>query len=178
MLKSILISTLLLTAVLRSQAQVFAGAGLSGTPVSDIGLYGASGFSLMLEKDFSLSKSTRWKMHPSLHVSFLFSEIDRPSPSYLNIISVSPKISYEVISGKGIKVAPYAGPFVSRLWGIKGIIFGADPIGTFIGGLEWGIRIDIKIGKTSTVRFIPFAIQVEKEGLYTQATMFSLLLSL
>ena len=170
---------LLLTAVLRSQAQVFAGAGLSGTPVSDIGLYGVSGFSLMLEKDFNLSKSERLKMHPALHVSFLFSELDRPLlPSYLNIISVSPKISYEVISGKGIKVAPYASPFVSKLWGIKGILFGADPINTFRGGFEGGIRIDIMLGKTSTIRFIPFAIQMEKEGLYTQATMFSLLLSL
>ena len=170
---------LLLTAVLRSQAQVFAGAGLSGTPISDIGLYGVNGFSLMLEKDYSLSKSTRWKMHPALHVSFLFSELDRPLlPSYLNIISVSPKISYEVISGKGVKVAPYASPFVSTLWGIKGILFGADPINTFRGGFEWGIRVDIMLGKTSTIRFIPFAIQTEKEGLYTQATMFSLLLSL
>ena len=170
----------LLTAVLRSHAQVFAGAGLSGTPVSDIGLYGVSGFSLMLEKDYSLSKSTRWKMHPALHVSFLFSEIDRPlSPSYLNIISLSPKISYEVISGKGVKVAPYASPFVSKLWGIRGVpLFGSDPIETFMGGFEGGIRVDIMLGKTSTIRFIPFAIQIEKEGLYTQATMFSLLLSL
>ena len=59
-----------------------------------------------------------------------------------------------------------------------GLLFESDPVGTFIGGLEWGIRIDIKLGKTSTIRFIPFAIQMEKEGLYTQATMFSLLLSL
>ena len=171
----------LLTAVLRSHAQVFAGAGLSGTPVSDIGLYGVSGFSLMLEKDYILSKSARWKMHPALHVSFLFSELDRPLlPSYLNIISVSPKISYEVISGKGIKVAPYASPFVSMLLGLRGggLLFESDPINTFRGGLEGGIRIDIMLGKTSTIRFIPFAIQMEKEGLYTQATMFSLLLSL
>ena len=168
----------LLTAVLRSHAQVFAGAGVSGTPVSDIGLYGVSGFSLMLEKDYILSKSARWKMHPAMHVSFLFSEIDRPLlPSYLNIISVSPKISYEVISGKGIKVAPYASPFVSKLWGIKGILFGVAPINSFRGGLEGGIRVDIMLRNT-TVRFIPFAIQMEKEGLYTQATMFSLLLSL
>ena len=170
----------MLTAVLRSQAQVFAGAGLSGTPISDIGLEGLGGFSLMLEKDYSLSKSTRWKMHPALHVSFLFSELDRPLlPSYLNVISVSPKISYEVISGKGIKVAPYASPFVSMLLGLRGggLLFESDTIGTFIGGLQWGIRVDIMLGKT-TVRFIPFAIQTEKDGLYTQATMFSLLLNL
>ena len=118
-------------------------------------------------------------MHPALHVSFLFSQIDLPLlPSYLNIISVSPKISYEVISGKGVKVAPYASPFVSKIWGVEGIIFGAAPINSFRGGIESGIRIDITLGKTSTIRFIPLAVQVEKEGLYTQATMFSLLLSL
>ena len=168
----------LFTAVLRSQAQVFAGAGFSGTPISDLSIYGVGGFSLMLEKDFNLSKSTRWKMHPALHVSFLFSQIDRPlSPSYLNVISVSPKISYEVISGKGVKVAPYASPFVSKLWGVKGIIFGSDPIDTFRYGLEGGVRIDIMLRK-ATIRFIPFSIQMEKEGLYAQVTMFALLLSL
>ena len=170
----------LLTGVLRSHAQVFAGVGLSGTPISDIGFEGIGGFSLMLEKDFSLSKSTRWKMHPALHVSFLFSEIDRPFlPSYLNIISVSPKISYEVVSGKGIKVAPYASPFISMLLGLRGggLLFESEPIGTFIGGLEGGIRIDI-ILRNTTIRFIPFAIRMEKDGLHTQATMFSLLLRL
>ena len=170
----------LLAGVLRSHAQVFAGAGLSGTPISDIGFEGLGGFSLMLEKDYSLSKSKRWKIHPALHASFLFSELGRPLlPSYLNIISVSPKVSYEVISGKGVKVAPYASPFVSMLMGLRGggWLFQSDPIGTFKGGLAWGIRVDIMLGKTM-VRFIPFAIQTEKDGLYTQATMFSLLLSL
>ena len=59
-----------------------------------------------------------------------------------------------------------------------GLLFESEPIGRFMGGFEGGIRIDIMFGKTSTIRFIPFAIQMEKEGLYTQATMFSLLLSL
>ena len=169
----------LLTGVLRSHAQVFAGAGFSGNPISDdLSIYGVSGFSLMLEKDFSLSESTRWKMHPALHVSFLFSEINHPlSPAYLNVISVSPKISYEVISGKGVKVAPYASPFVSKLWGVKGIIFGADPIDTFRYGLEGGVRVDIMLRK-AIIRVIPFAIQTEKDGLYAQVTMFALLLSL
>ena len=171
---------ILLTAVLRSHAQVFAGVGLSGTPINEIGPYGASGFSLMLEKDYSLSKSTRWKMHPGLHVSFLFSELERPLlPSYLNIISLSPKISYEVISGKGVKVAPYASPFVSTLLGLRGggWLFQSEPIGKFKGGIEGGIRIDIILRKT-TIRIIPFAIQIEKEEFYTQVTMMSLLLSL
>ena len=176
MLKSILISIFLVTAVLRSQAQVFAGAGYSETQLSGSGLDYVSGFSLMVEKDFSLSKSTRWKMHPALHVSFLFSAVDRPFiPLYSNAISLSPKISYEVISGKGVKVAPYASPFVSKLWGVKGIIFGSASLNTFRYGLEGGVRVDIMLRK-AIIRVIPFAIQSGK-SFYKQG-MISLLLSL
>ena len=169
MLKSILISMILLTAVLRSHAQVFAGVGLSGTPINEIGPYGVSGFSLMLEKDFSLSKSTRWKMHPSLHVSFLFSELERPLLlSYLNIISLSPKISYEVISGKGVKVAPYASPFISMLWG-----FGAEA-GYFNQSLLGNLKAALKgeYALTSCFVRLPFEsfrlpFKWKKRTLYT-----------
>ena len=73
-------------------------------------------------------------------------------------------------------MAPYASPFVSTLLGVRGILFGADPIGTFIGGLEGGIRIDIMLGKTSTIRFIPLAVQAG--DLFYRQVMMSLLLSL
>ncbi len=59
-------------------------------------------------------------MHPNLHVSFLFSDADRDfEPLYLNVISISPKVSYEVVSGKKVKIAPYANPFLGMLLGLQ-----------------------------------------------------------
>jgi len=124
----------------------------------------------MVGKDFNLSTSTRWKIHPSLHISFLFSDADRVfEPLYLNVISISPKVSYEVFSGKKVKIAPYANPFLSMLLGLQSgdPAFESTPIDEFKSGIESGIRIDINQNKT-TFRIIPVAVQLGKSQ-YRQA---------
>lgn len=132
----------------------------------------------MIEKDVNLSKSAKCKMHPNLHVSFLFSDADRDfEPLYLNVISISPKVSYEVVSGKEVKIAPYANPFLSMLLGLQSgdPAFESAPIDEFKGGIESGIRVDLVLNET-TIRIIPIAVQLG-ESLYRQG-MISLLLRL
>ena len=144
----IILFALLLCFVTEISAQVFAGLGFSDVQLSEKVLDDAAGFSLMVEKDYNLSKSTKWKMHPSLHVSFLFSDTDRAfEPVYVNVISISPKVSYEVLSGKKIKIAPYANPFLSLLLGLQSgaPAFESAPIDKLKGGVESGIRVDINL---------------------------------
>ena len=161
-----ILSLVLVIGMGTASAQTFLGVGFSNTQLSERALDDAAGFSLMVEKDFNLSKSTRWKIHPSLHVSFLFSDVDRDfEPLYLNIISLSPKVSFEVISikkmNKKMTIAPYANPFLSMLLGLQSgdPAFESSPIDKFKGGIESGVRVDIVLGKT-TIRLIPIAIQL------------------
>jgi len=161
-----------------TSAQVLAGVGFSDTQLSEKALDDAAGFALLLEKDFNLSKSTRWKMHPGLHVSFLFSANDRTfEPLYLNIISFSPKVSYEVIANKKVKIAPYGSPFVSFLLGLQSgdPAFESESIDEFKTGFEVGVRVDLTVSKT-TIRIIPTAAQFGR-SFYRQG-MISLLIGL
>ena len=160
------------------QAQVHAGVGFSNVQLSEKALDDAAGFSLMIEKDHTLSRSSRWKMHPGLHVSFLFSDADRAfEPLFLNVLSISPKVSYEVLSGKRITIAPYANPFFGFLLGLQSgdPAFEAAPIGTFKGGMESGIRIDVAL-RWTTIRLIPVAVQLGRS--HFRHRMMSLLLRL
>ncbi|MDN5210719.1 hypothetical protein QQ020_01630 [Fulvivirgaceae bacterium BMA12] len=178
MIKVIFALVVMLTGVFQSNAQVFIGLGFSDTQLSERALGDAAGFSLMVEKDVNLSKSTRCKMHPNLHVSFLFSGVDRDfNPIYLNIISISPKVSYEVISIKKVKVAPYANPFLSMLLGLQSgdPALESAPIDKLKGGIESGVRVDMVLSKT-TIRLIPIAVQLG-ESFYRQR-MISLLFKL
>ena len=162
----------------QSKAQTFLGLGFSDTQLSERALDDAAGFSLMVEKDFNLSKSTRWKMHPNLHVSFLYSDVDRVfEPLYLNIISLSPKVSFEMISTKKMKVAPYANPFLSMLLGLKSgdPAFESAPIDKLKGGIEIEVRFDMALGKT-TIRLISIAVQLGKS--FYRKGMISLLFRL
>ncbi|MDE0472821.1 MAG: hypothetical protein OXH57_12870 [Ekhidna sp.] len=163
----------------RINAQTFAGAGFSNTQLSNRVLDDAAGFSLLLEKDLNIFKSTRWKMHPNLHVSFLFSDYNSTfQPIYLNVISFSPKVSYEVFSGKKIKLAPYANPFVSFLLGLQSeyAVFESETLNDLGSGFEVGIKIDFMIGKTA-LRFIPLSVQRSLEDLYRQG-MISLMVGM
>ena len=164
-MKYIILASFALLSVTGINAQVFIGLGFSKAQLRESAL-DAAGFSLMVEKDFNLSKSTRWKIHPNVHVSFLFSDAYRDfEPSYLNIISLSPKVSFEAISIKKMNtkmtIAPYANPFLSMLLGLQSgdPVFESSPIDKFKGGIESGIRIDIVLGKT-TMRLIPIAVQL------------------
>ena len=135
-MKYIILASFALLSVTGINAQVFIGLGFSKAQLSESAL-DAAGFSLMVEKDFNLSKSTRWKIHPNLHVSFLFSDAYRDfEPSYSN-------------------------PFLSMLLGLQSgdPVFESSPIDKFKGGIESGIRIDIVLGKT-TMRLIPIAVQL------------------
>ena len=142
------------------------------------------GFLLQIEKDVNLSQSTRLKMHPNINVSFLFSNHTRkvrrvlPPRHYLNAISFSPKVSYEVIAKKRFKIAPYANLFTSFLLGLKADIFFAEPetIDTFKWGIEGGLRVDIILEKT-TIRLIPVALQRSVHDYYQQG-MISLMVEI
>ena len=118
-------------------------------------------------------------MHPNLHVSFLFSDYDRTfQPIYFNVISFSPKVSYEIFSGKKIRLAPYANPFFSVLLGLQSenAVFESETINDFRSGLEVGIKIDFIIGKT-VLRLIPISVQRSLEDLYRQG-MISLMVGI
>ncbi len=172
------LSLILVIGMSTASAQTFLGVGFSNTQLSEKAFDDAAGFSLMVEKDIDLSKSTRWKMHPNLHVSFLYSDADRVfEPLYLNVISISPKVSYEVISSKKVQVAPYANPFLSMLLGLLSgdPAFESAPVDNFKGGIESGIRVDMVLSKT-TIRIIPIAVQLG--GSFYRQGMISLLFRL
>ena len=169
-MKYIVLALFALLSTTGINAQVFIGFGFSNTQLSERAYDDAAGFSMMLEKYFNLSKSTRWKMHPNVHVSFLYSDADRVfQPLYLNIISLSPKVSFEAISikkmNKRMKIAPYANPFLSMLMGLQpgDPAFESSPIDKFKGGFECGVRADVVLGKT-TIRLIPIAVQFGKSS--------------
>ncbi len=163
-----------------SQAQVFVGSGYAeasffGSSALDEG----TGFTLLLEKDYDLSESGRLKIHPGINISFLYSNLSRNGfPSYLNIMSLSPKVSYEIISKEKLKIAPFANPFTSFLLGLQSddFNFESEEINLFKWGLEGGLRVDFIIGKT-TIRLIPLSTQRSIEDFYRQG-MISLMISI
>lgn len=167
----------------KSNGQIFIGSGLAD--VSEFGggsvLDDGTGFTFQLEKDLNLSKSGRLKMHPNINISFLYSNVDRQGfPNYFNAISLSPKVSYEIISKEKWKVAPFANPFTSYLIGLESEIFGvlseSFPIDTFKWGFEGGLRVDFIVG-TTTIRLVPLSIQSSIDDYYAQL-MVSLLVSI
>ena len=178
MKKIFLILFLTVAAFTQTGAQVFWGVGYVHTEFdfssqqSDETLVGGGiGLLLMIEKDINLSESGRWKIHPNFSVSFLWninilSSIIFPS-SRANVISLSPKVSYEVISKEKIKVAPYAGSFVNFATGhqTETLLFEEERIRQFHGGIEWGVRVDLALRKT-TLRFIPLGFQSGGSGYF------------
>lgn len=167
-----------------TNAQVLIGSGYADadsfvSPTS--GLDYAKGFTFQIEKDYNLSKSERLKMHPNINISFLHSNADRlVFPAYLNALSLSPKVSYEIVSKARFKVAPFANPFASYLLGLQGNDFFSfsETIDRFKWGIEAGIRVDVVVGKTM-VRLIPLSVQraIENEDFYQQV-MISLLVGI
>ena len=171
-MKKILLTTLAAFFLMQnSQAQVFVGSGYA-----DAASFGPSpldhgvGFTLLLEKDYNLSESGRLKIHPNINISFLYSNLSRNIfPSYLNVMSLSPKVSYEIISIEKLKIAPFANPFMSFFLGLQSgdYFFESKEINLFKWGLEGGLRVDFIIGKT-TIRLIPLSLQRSIEDFYQQ----------
>lgn len=165
----IILFALLLCFATETRAQVFVGLGFSDVQLSERALDDAAGFSIMIEKDVNLSKSRRWKLHPGVHISFLFSDAKRDfEPLYLNFISVSPKVSHFIISGNRVKIAPYVGPFFSLLLGLQSgdPAFESTSIQQSKIGIESGVQVDVSLGKTS-LRIIPLGAQIG-QSLYRQ----------
>lgn len=177
-MKKFIILSFLSILVTRVNAQIFVGTGFAyATYFFPTALYNGGGFTLQVEKDVNLSKSERWKMHPNINVSFLFSEYNKPYfASYLNAFTISPKVSYEVITKERFKIALYANPFASFLLGLRSDdfdLFESKTINEFKRGVEGGLRVDFMLGKT-TVRLIPVSIQRSVHDFYGQG-MISLL---
>ncbi|MDE0472822.1 MAG: hypothetical protein OXH57_12875 [Ekhidna sp.] len=169
-------------AAYHAASQVFLGSGYASAEFFGVSSPDAgSGFIFQIEKDFDLSASERLRMHPNINISFLYSEYDRPSllPSqYLNVISLSPKVSYEILSTERWKIAPFANPFVSVLLGLESGSFFSDTetINRFKSGIEGGLRFDFMIGNT-TFRLIPISFQRSLEDFYRQG-MISLMVGI
>ncbi len=180
-MKKTIFSILTLVVALQTNAQVFIGSGFA--EVSDFTTHSAlddgAGFSFQIEKDYNLSKTARLKMHPNINISFLYSNVDRNGfPSYLNVISLSPKISYEVLSKERLKIAPFANPFTSYLLGLQSndFFFESETINYFKWGIEGGVRVDFIIDKT-ILRLIPLSAQRSIEDFYMQG-MISLMVKI
>ncbi|MBC6425149.1 MAG: hypothetical protein GDA51_01495 [Ekhidna sp.] len=139
-------------------SQVFVGSGYAKVEFwGSSGLDDGSGFSFQVEKDFNLPGYTRLKVHPNINITFLYANVDVPSiASYVNIMSLSPKISYEVFSRERLKIAPFANPFASYGLQPDYAIFSATS-NRFKSGIEGGLRLDFTIKKT-TFRLIPISI--------------------
>ena len=119
-MKKTIFSILTFVVALQTNAQVFIGSGFAeADSFGPSGLDFAAGFTFQLERDYKLWE--RLKMHPNINISFLHSNADRVVfPSYLNVFSPSPKVSYEIVSKARFKLAPFANPFASYLLGLKG----------------------------------------------------------
>lgn len=119
-------------------------------------------------------------MHPNIHISFL-RQLNRATQfrdNYLNVFSITPKFSYALVSNEKFKLAPYAGPFVSRIVGLKTneLLLAYANTNLTKWGLEWGLRMDVTIGKV-TFRLIPYSSQRSIEDFYRQS-MVSLLVKI
>ena len=171
--------SILTAAIQDCKAQVFVGSGFAGADFfGPSALDSGAGFNLQMEKDFNLTRSRRLKAHPNINVSFLFSGLRQSFlPSYFNVISLSPKVSYEIISGKTFKIAPFANPFASFLPGLRSnnLAFHAEKIMRYKWGVEGGLRIDFSIGNT-VIRLVPLSVQRSIEDFYRHG-MISLLVS-
>ena len=171
-------------AAYHAASQIFVGSGFANAEFywpSGLVLDAGSGFSFQIEKDFNLSESERLRIHPNINITFLYSDYDRPvslSSQYLNVITLSPKVSYEILSTERWKIAPFANPFVSVLLGLESGSFFSDTetINRFKSGIEGGLRFDFVIGKT-TFRLIPISFQRSLEDLYRQG-MISLMVGI
>ena len=168
--------------MLQTHAQVLVGSGFAEADAfGPSGLDFASGFTFQIEKDYPLNKTARLKIHPNINISFLYSNADRiVFPSYLNALTLSPKVSYEIIFKERFKLGPFANPFASYLLGLKGddFLFESQTIDRFTWGIEGGIRVDVVVGKT-IIRLIPLSTQISIEDPYLyQQLMVSLLVSI
>lgn len=142
-------------------AQAYIGGGFTYVRLSDRAFDTATGAALIIEKEVRISSSSNLRLHPSLQVSTLYSDYDRPfEPLYFNTISLSPKVSYRVLSGTKVILAPYASPFFSYLIGLQSgsPVFESSRIKTLKSGIEAGLMADLTVRGIS-FRFIPIAAQ-------------------
>ena len=159
-------------------AQVYIGGGYAEGYLTEGAEDDAKGIVISAEKDFKIG-SGRWKLITAMHIGILYSNMGRQYfPAYSTTLSISPRISYDIIKLKRLTIAPFAGPFASWLTGIQAgdLSFKPQQIGGLRYGAEIGLATYIAIHRKLHIKLVPVNIQYGNN--FFKQGMVSLLIAL
>ena len=159
-------------------AQVYIGGGYAEAYLTEAPEDDATGIVISAEKEFKID-SGRWKLITAMHIGILYSKMGQQFlPAYSTTLSISPKISYDIIKLKRLTLAPFAGPFAGWLTGIQAgdLLYKPQQIGGLRYGVEVGLAANIAIHKKLHIKLVPVSIQYGNN--FFKQGMVSLLIAL
>jgi hypothetical protein len=82
-------------------------------------------------------------------------------PSYTNVVSLSPKLAYDVLELGRFKITPFFGPFGAWVAGIETetILNQVNVRNEFRYGFDTGLVVDVRLRENCLLRIIPWSLQ-------------------
>jgi hypothetical protein len=161
-MKNVILFCLLLFLSLKVQAQqTFFSVGYSDSRLGESYVYTPHGTNLSVSHDVVLFKS-KFKLINTVNIAFLFSDLDSEFlPSYTNVVSLSPKLAYDVLELGRFKITPFFGPFGAWVAGIETetILNQVNVRNEFRYGFDTGLVVDVRLRENCLLRIIPWSLQ-------------------
>ncbi|HET8860503.1 hypothetical protein [Marivirga sp.] len=146
----------------KSEAQkTFISVGYSDSRLQESYFYTPRGTNLSISYDVVFFKS-KFKSINSINVSFLFSEMDSEFlPAYTTVLSVSPKLGFDILQFGRFRITPFFGPFGAWVAGIETetILNQVNVRNEFRYGFDTGLIVDVRLKENCVLRVIPWSLQ-------------------